>query len=35
MFNVFLGVSEDLIKNIQGVEIGFRVAKAAEIKRHP
>jgi hypothetical protein len=41
-FKVFLGASEDLIKNIQGVaqvaeldgdEVGFLVAKVAEIKR--
>jgi hypothetical protein len=41
-FKVFLGASEDLIKNIHGVgpvaeldadEIGFLVAKVAEIKR--
>jgi hypothetical protein len=41
-FKVFLGVSEDLIKNIHGVapiaeldgdEVGFLVAKVAEIKR--
>jgi hypothetical protein len=41
-FKVFLGASEDLIKNIHGVapvaeldgdEVGFLVAKVAEIKR--
>jgi hypothetical protein len=41
-FKVFLGASEDLIKNIYGVapvaeldgdEVGFLVAKVAEIKR--
>ncbi len=41
-FKVFLGASEDLIKNIHGVapvaeldgdEVGFLVAKMAEIKR--
>ena len=41
-FKVFLGASEDLIKNIQGVgpvaeldgdEIGYLVGKVAEIKR--
>jgi hypothetical protein len=42
VFNAFLGESEDLLKNIHGVasvaeldgdEIGFLVAKVAEIKR--
>lgn len=41
-FKVFLGASEDLIKNIHGVapvaeldgdEVGFLVAKVAEVKR--
>ena len=41
-FKAFLGASEDLIKNIHGVapvaeldgnEVGFLVAKVAEIKR--
>jgi hypothetical protein len=41
-FKVFLGASDDLIKNIHGVapvaeldgdEVGFLVAKVAEIKR--
>ena len=41
-FKVFLGASEDLIKNIHGVapvaeldgdEVGYLVAKVAEIKR--
>jgi hypothetical protein len=43
-FSTFLGAAEDLLKNIHGVapvaeldgdEIGFLVAKVAEIKRHP
>ena len=41
-FKAFLGASEDLIKNVHGIasvaeldgdEIGFLVAKVAEIKR--
>src|SRR5438046_2385831 len=43
-FSAFLGASEDLLKNIHGVakvaeqdgdEIGYLVAKIAEIKRQP
>lgn len=42
-FKAFLGASEDLLRNIHGVatvadldgdEVGFLVAKMAEIKRH-